>query len=272
VTERTGSEAFQSPSGSSIAGSEPASGIDSPDGQLAIEDHLAGWFDHIDTDFRATSLNRLVLDLVRGGQVLDIGCGSGALSAQLLSAGHEVISQDPSERMLALCRAHLRRRQLDDSGVRCGTIDSIPERRVFDSVVALDVIEHIEDDIGALASLRDSLRPYGRLVVSVPALSRLYGPKDLEVGHYRRYDRSVLLDALRRAGFEPLTCRSWNLIGVVPVWLSVRRGKRLSEEFRYSDSARSRAVNACLRWWFRWFEEPVRAPVGLTLLASARPR
>ena len=69
-------------------------GIDSPDGQIAIEDHLAGWFDHIDTDFRATSLNRLVLDLVPGGRILDIGCGSGALSAELLSAGHTVISPD----------------------------------------------------------------------------------------------------------------------------------------------------------------------------------
>ena len=183
-----------------------------------------------------------------------------------------MISQDPSERLLALCRAHLRRRQLDDSGVRCGTIDAIPERREFDAVVALDVIEHIEDDIGALTRLRDSLRPSGQLVVSVPALSWLYGPKDVEVGHYRRYDRPTLLEALRRAGFEPLTCRSWNLIGVVPVWLSVRRGKRLSEEFRYSDSPISRAVNVCLRRWFRWFEGPVRVPVGLTLLASARPR
>ena len=165
----TGAGAYREHVTNSPLGGTP--GIDSPDGQIAIEDHLAAWFDHIDTDFRATSLNRLVLDLIPGGRILDIGCGSGALSAELLSAGHTVISQDPSERLLALCRAHLRRRQLDDSGVRCGTIDAIPERREFDAVVALDVIEHIEDDIGALTRLRDSLRPSGQLVVSVPALS-----------------------------------------------------------------------------------------------------
>jgi len=82
--------------------------------------------------------------------------------------------------------------------------------------VSLDVIEHIEDDNAAIASMRDSLKTGGTLILSVPALSRLYGPKDIEIGHYRRYDRMVLLDVLSRNGFEPTFVRYWNVLGVFP--------------------------------------------------------
>jgi SAM-dependent methyltransferase len=204
--------------------------------------------------------------------VLDIGCGSGALSAELLRGGRDVVSQDLSDRMLELCRTHLARRHLDSSGVRAGGVDDIPERDFFDAAIALDVIEHIDDDVGALRRLRDALKPTGTLIVSVPAISRLYGPKDVEVGHYRRYDKATLLDALNRAGFESEMCRYWNLIGVPAVWLSVRRGERLDEGFRYSRSPGKRALNAALRGWLRRVEGPIAPPIGLTLLATATPR
>ena len=204
------------------------------------------------------------------GRVLDIGCGTGGLSAALIAGGREVTSQDPSERLLDLCRAHLRRRGLDPSRVRPGGVDEVPERSHFDAVTALDVIEHIDDDVAALTSVREALRPGGLAVISVPAISRLYGPKDVAVGHRRRYDRSDLLGVIARAGLGLETCRHWNLVGVAPVWLSVRRGKRLGEGFRYSSSWPSRALNGALRAWFRWVEEPIHPPIGLTLLASAR--
>ena len=246
--------------------------FDATAGQAGLEEHFEGWFDQIETDFRATSLNRLVLASLPPGQILDIGCGSGALSVALLRAGRDVTSQDPSTRMLALCRAYLERQGLDPSRARLGGVEEIPEHRAFDGVAALDVIEHIEDDVRALAAMRATLRPRGHLVVSVPALPALYGPKDIEVGHYRRYDRGRLMSVLDQAGFEPTGCRYWNLIGVLPVWLSVRRQKRLSEEFRYSRSPGSRAIAAALRSWFRYVEGPLRPPLGLTLIATARPR
>ena len=241
-------------------------------GQLGLERHFRDWFDQIDRDFRATSLSRLVSQLMPPGRVLDIGCGSGALSVRLVGSGREVVSQDPSSEMLVLCREHFRRLGLDPSGIRRGGVDEIPERDAFETVAALDVIEHIEDDRAALGSLRDALKPRGTLVVTVPALSSLYGPKDVEVGHYRRYDRDQLVSLLTEAGFQVDFVRWWNLIGVLPVWVSVRRGERLSEEFRYSDSPRQRLLNALLHRWFDSIENRWRPPRGLTLLALARPR
>lgn len=249
-----------------------SSDFDPARGQTGLEDHYEQWFAHIATDFRATSLNRLVLEWVPEGRVLDIGCGSGALTAELLRSGREVVAQDASERMVALTDRHLATLGLSAEDVRLGTVESLEEREAFDGVVALDVIEHIEDDLAALGRLRAVLRPSGRLVLSVPALSWLYGPKDVAVGHHRRYDKGVLLERLERAGFEVLGCRYWNALGIAPVFLMNLRGKRLDESVRYSASPAKRALNGALAAWFRYVENPVSPPLGMTLLVHARPR
>lgn len=251
-----------------VSGSE----FNAEGGRAGLEDHYEKWFQQIETDFRATSLNRLVLSLTPMGKVLDIGCGSGALSAELLRAGRNVISQDLSERMVAMCRNYLDRQGLDNSRVRHGSIDDIPEKQHFDAVISLDVIEHIEDDMKAVEKMRATLKPGGTLVLSVPAMSVLYGPKDVEVGHYRRYDKQQLIDVLSSGGFDIQSCRFWNVLGVLPVWISVLRGKRLDESMRYGQSVSKRALNAALRTWFRVVENPLSPPLGLTLLVTARPR
>ena len=212
-------------------------------GQRGLEQHFRDYSELINQDFHATSLSRLVCGLMPPGRVLDIGCGSGALSVELVSAGYDVTAQEPSDEMLELCREHFRRRNLDPSGIRSGGIEEIPERGEFDGVAALDVIEHIEDDHAALESVREALKPTGTLVLSVPALGALYGPKDVAVGHFRRYDRDQLVGLIERSGFRVVDLRWWNLVGVVPVWVSVRRGRRLSEDFRSSTSRRQRLIN-----------------------------
>jgi SAM-dependent methyltransferase len=246
--------------------------LDSSSGQQGLEDHYEKWFAQIETDFRANSLNELIVSLTPMGRVLDIGCGSGALSAELLAGGREVLSQDMSERMVAMCRKHLEHRGIHNGSVRLGVVDDIQERKHFDAVIALDVIEHIEDDVAALERMREALRPDGTLILSVPALSALYGPKDEAVGHYRRYDKAQLLETMRRAGFEPQWCRYWNLLGVPIVWLSNLRGKRLDESVRYSTSPVKRALNASLHGWFKLLENPLRPPIGMTLICTAKPR
>lgn len=240
--------------------------------QQGLEDHYAAWFEQLEGDFRGVSLNHFIGSRVAPGRVLDIGCGSGGMTAELLRRGCDVVSQDVSEAMVAMCRRHLDREGLSSRGVRLGGVGEIEETAAFDTVIALDVIEHIEDDRRALEVMRRALKATGRLILSVPALSRLYGPKDEQIGHYRRYDKEPLESLIARSGFTIDRVRYWNLIGVLPVWLSVVRGKRLDESLRYAGrSVAKRALNGALRLWFTEVENRIPMPVGLTLIVEAHP-
>lgn len=242
-------------------------------GQVRLEEHFAA-FAELQRDFRGSSLNELIRGWIPAGRrVLDLGCGAGGLSAELLRQGCEVTSQDYSEAMVAMCRRYLDSQGLPSGSVRRGGAGDLVDEGVFDTVVALDVIEHIEDDHDALLKMHRALKPSGELVLSVPALSELYGPKDEAIGHFRRYDRQPLLDALRRAGFEVQSVRYWNAIGVLPVWYSVKISKkRLDESMRYAGrSLLKRALNTALGVWFHKIENAVPMPLGLTLIVRAKP-
>ncbi len=238
-----------------------------------LTQHYASWFPHIESDFRGASLNRLVARMVKPGRILDAGCGTGGLTATLLRRGYQVVSLDNSAEMVAMCRQHLSQRGLPNDQVRLARIEDLSNAGEFDTVVCLDVLEHIEDDRRALAILRRCLKSDGRLILSLPALSTLYGPKDLAVGHYRRYDKRGLLALLREGGFAVERVRYWNALGLVPVWVSVKLfKKRLPEDFRYSGrSPLKQALNTALRWWFIGAENHIPWPLGLTLIVSAVP-
>ena len=245
---------------------------DSSLGQQGLEAHYAAWFERIRHDFRAVSLNEIICKLTPRGHVLDIGCGSGAMSAELLERGDDVVSQDASDAMLDMCRAYLQQRHLSTEGLRKGSALEVAEQGAFDAVVALDVIEHLDDDVAALGTFRRALKQTGTLVLSVPALSWMYGPKDEQVGHFRRYDKSRLLRVLDEAGFVIDAIRYWNMLGVLFVAPSVISGKRLNENVRYSKSPMKRAINLALRLWFQHVENAFEGPIGLTLIVRAKKK
>ncbi len=83
--------------------------------------------------------------------------------------------------------------------------------RSFDLLVAFEVLEHIEDDLGALRSWLRWLTPEGHLMVSVPAHPERFGPCDAAVGHCRRYTREGLASLFESAGLETLAIESWGM-------------------------------------------------------------
>jgi SAM-dependent methyltransferase len=86
--------------------------------------------------------------------------------------------------------------------------------RVFDSVVLLDVLEHIEDDVGMLRRIRGMLRPGGMLILKVPAMPFLMCRMDRAIGHYRRYGKRSLAARLEEAGFAAVEQRHFNAAAV----------------------------------------------------------
>jgi SAM-dependent methyltransferase len=151
---------------------------------------------------------RLLLDLFLaarpGPEVLDAGAGQGTLSTKLAELGFEVTSTDASPAAVAVLRERVPGRVLE------ADVTSLPfEDESFDAAVLGEVLEHVEDDRGALAEVARVLRRRGVLAISVPANPRLYGPSDVWAGHVRRYTRPALIDACRSAGFAVERCLGW---------------------------------------------------------------
>jgi SAM-dependent methyltransferase len=151
---------------------------------------------------------RLLLDLFLsarpGPEVLNGGAGQGTLSRRLAELGFEVTSTDVSPEAVEL----LRERAPGD--VLEADLTSLPfEDARFDAAVLGEVLEHIENDRGALAEVARVLHPQGVLALSVPANPKLHGPSDVWAGHVRRYTRPELLEACAAAGFTVHRCLGW---------------------------------------------------------------
>ena len=169
---------------------------------------------------KAHKYNRWVYELIRpylGHDILEIGAGIGNMTRHYLSHG-SITATDISP----YCIRELRRTFSEYPQVRVDELDisrnSYPRTEIYDTIVCLNVLEHVEDDVEALRHMRSLLKPGGRLVLYVPSNPRLYCEIDRGVGHHRRYLLDELRDKMLRAGFKLAHVRSHNLIGALGWW------------------------------------------------------
>jgi 2-polyprenyl-3-methyl-5-hydroxy-6-metoxy-1,4-benzoquinol methylase len=155
-----------------------------------------------------------------GENVLEVGAGYGELTERL-QRGRHVTATDLSTNCVDGLRARFAGRPNVD--VRHVDIAATADGRMYDSVVLINVLEHIDDDENALEKLRQSLRPDGHLCVFVPAFDGLYSEFDHRIGHRRRYRRSRLIEVFDRAGFRIIDARYINTVGALAWWLFVRQ-------------------------------------------------
>jgi len=219
-------------------------------------------------------IRRAVPDLARR-PLFDVGCGAGGLLAFLASRGVP---------LAGACDAHaeglaVARRRLE---VPLVLVDEgrLPPLASGQAMVSLfDVLEHLDDDRGALAWIRSRLEPGGILVLTVPAHPKLFDEADRLAFHRRRYRRGELERKLRAAGFEVRRLTHF-MAPLFPLMLVVRplmallapgdgRDNR-DRELRVQPLANGvmRAVLRLERAWLRAFS----LPFGTSLLAvAARP-
>jgi SAM-dependent methyltransferase len=98
----------------------------------------------------------------------------------------------------------------------------VAEEERPDSVIYVNVLEHVEDDEAELRLVAESLAPGGRVFIFVPAFGWLYGSFDRQVGHRRRYTRAGLAAKCERAGFRVVKAVYFDAAGVLPWWLKYR--------------------------------------------------
>jgi SAM-dependent methyltransferase len=154
------------------------------------------------------------------GRVIEYGAGTGTISERLAPLAEQLTLVELSSELAA----SLRTRFAGQSGIEvvsssledhCAGIGDA----TVDTVVMVNVLEHIEHDRAALAELLRMLRPGGHLLIFVPALQALMSKLDLMFGHYRRYGRSELADKAMQAGGDAVLCRYFDFIGTFPWFL-----------------------------------------------------
>ena len=157
-----------------------------------------------------------------GRSVLEIGAGTGALSARFRDAERLVVTDVDPEAV-----DHLTQRFAGRTDVEVRAFDLLAGETLsepVDTAVAVNVLEHVVDDAAALQTLSKSVRPGGSLALFVPGYDRLYGDFDRKVGHVRRYTPETLRSAAERAGLSVVSSRPVNLLGGLAWWAAVRKG------------------------------------------------
>lgn len=157
----------------------------------------------------------------RRPRILDVGCGTGA-NLLMLSKFGDAEGVDVSEDALAFCRE----RELEN--VKLGAAEQLPyDDDTFDLVTALDVVEHLDDDLAGLREMRRVLRPGGRVLLFVPTFMFLWGLQDDVSNHRRRYRMPELGRVLEQAGFEIERTTYANITFFMPI-LAMRKLMRLT--------------------------------------------
>jgi SAM-dependent methyltransferase len=197
------------------------------------------------------------------GDVLEVGAGIGANTPFLHAAGRgRWICLEPDPQLAAQIATNLK----PASGplpceTICGTLQTLDQSRQFDSIVYIDVLEHIEHDGEELIHAATRLRPDGHLIVLSPAHQWLYTSFDAAIGHYRRYNRSMI----RR--ISPPALQLEKLVYLDSVGLTASLANRLLLR-------QSMPTEAQLRFWdqqliplSRVLDRIFRFGIGKTILA-----
>ena len=211
----------------------------------------------------------LALDGREGGiNILDAGCGTG-LMLPALSAFGNVFGMDFSKEAISFAKKNF------SGTIKHGALpDNIPyEPATFEVLVALDVIEHVEDDLSSLINLKKIMKPGAVGIITVPACMFLWSHHDVINEHKRRYSKAEFSQKLHAAGFVVEKISYYNFF-LFPLVLLIRLINKLKGTQEGSDvKLPSKLVNVLLKNVFsleQYFLKVINFPIGVSLIARVR--
>lgn len=205
-----------------------------------------------------------------GKHVLEIGAGTGTFSKLLAShpAVASLVLVEPDSRL----NCELTREVAEDGRIMVVpaameelTPDMLASWRV-DTIVMVNVLEHLEDDATVLKTLKDALPPGGKVLTFSPAFPLLFSKFDASAGHVRRYTKHTLYSTFQNAGLTVLEMRYFNLPGFF-AWLILMRFLRSTRFGKGRLSLMNQAIP-----FIQWVERHCSPPLGQSIVAIAEKR
>jgi len=197
-----------------------------------------------------------------GTKIAEIGSGVGNFTEFLLRNEHARIdAYEPCAKM------HLNNKFSKNPRVNCinSNFELVSKSldNKYDSVIFINVLEHIQQDSDAIKKAYKIIRRGGTLIIFVPALQVLYSNFDRSTGHYRRYQKSELTKLVQNASFKIISCEYFDSKGIIPwfVFMKVmRRGLSIRNTFTY---------DTFVVPWLKIVEKIISPPLGKNLLLIA---
>ncbi len=176
---------------------------------------------------KTTNYNNWVFSMYKdfvGKRVLDIGSGYGTFIS-FISNREYVAAVEPSEECYNYLTAEFSKDkniEIFKSDINAPELLNMVREKGIDTVICLNVLEHIEDDKKVVRNIHGIMKSGGKFILFVPALNAIYGTLDKELGHYRRYNKKELELMLHEAGFKIVKSRYVNFTGAFSWFLYSR--------------------------------------------------
>ena len=174
----------------------------------------------------ARGYNRWIMQFLRphlGRVIVEVGAGTGSYTRELLTAEPQrLVAIEPSGYLFPELERSLRDNDIVE--LHHGTLADVAETLAgqADSVVYVNVLEHIADDAAEIRQAARALKPGGALGIVVPALPWLSSRFDREIGHHRRYSRQQLVGLIEANGLRVVEARYFDMLGIV-IWFVAMR-------------------------------------------------
>jgi len=199
------------------------------------------------------------------GEIFDFGCGSGYLVGYLQKLGYNVSGSDISQEAIEFGKAK------DIHGLEVVQNDQIKTQNGgFEVILTLDVIEHIEDDLGAIRAIQEALKPGGTAIITVPAYQWMWGVQDEVAHHFRRYNMKSLLKLFEHTNLSVVKKSYFNTFLFLPIATVRLVSKLLKLESRESDfELNNKFINKILFTIFNIEAKLLRSlnfPFGVSIL------
>ncbi len=160
------------------------------------------------------------------GDILDVGCGDGFFDLYLSRTNQNI-------KTICGVDTGLSNDYRIDNVYFVDSIENAPDQ-LFDAILLMDVLEHIEHDVEFLSSIKNRLKPKGKLLITVPALQKLFSVHDIKLRHIRRYEYEQLKTLLMKTGYKVTLCSFFFFILVIIRLLSKNVPQELGQ-WNYSE-------------------------------------